>query len=332
MIVNRKVSVAPMMDCTDKHERYFLRLISKNILLYTEMIVSEAIDRGDRQKLLSFNLEEKPVALQLGGSSPKLLSNAAKIGEEFGYDEINLNLGCPSKKVQKNKFGACLIKEPKLVADCLSEMQSKTKLPVTVKTRIGYDQVEDYEHLYNFIDLLKSTGVKTFIIHARKAILGKFTPKQNLNIPPLKYEMVYKLKEDFKELDIIINGGISSSEQIKKHIKKVDGVMMGRSIYHSPYLLADIEKEIFNNEDVPSRQEVVEKLVIYLKNEIKKGTRVNQVMRHTLGLFHGQTGSNFWKRYLSENMCVRDADIQKVDHILDKVKLNHVTQPTGQID
>ncbi len=328
MNINRKVSVAPMMDCTDKHERYFLRLISKNVLLYTEMIVSEAIDKGDRQKLLSFNLEEKPVALQLGGSSPKLLSNAAKIGEEFGYDEINLNLGCPSKKVQKNKFGACLIKKPKLVADCLSEMRSKTKLPVTVKTRIGYDQVEDYEHLYNFIDLLKSTGVKTFIIHARKAILGKFTPKQNLNIPPLKYEMVYKLKEDFKELNIIINGGITSSEQIKNHIKKVDGVMIGRSIYHSPYLLTDIEKEIFDNENVPSRQEVVEKLVMYLKNEIKKGTRINQVMRHTLGLFHGQTGSNFWKRYLSENMCVRDADIQKVDHILDKVKLNHVTQPT----
>ena len=330
--MNRKVSVAPMMDCTDKHERYFLRLISKNVLLYTEMIVSEAIDRGDKKKLLSFNLEEKPVALQLGGSSPKLLSNAAKIGEDFGYDEINLNLGCPSKKVQKNKFGACLIKEPKLVADCLNEMQSKTKLPVTVKTRIGYDQVDNYDHLYSFIDLLKSTGVKTFIIHARKAMLGKFTPKQNLNIPPLKYEMVYKLKNDFKELDIIINGGITSPEQIKNHIKKVDGVMMGRAIYHSPYLLADIEKVIFENEDIPSRQEVVEKLVRYLKNEIKKGTRVNQVMRHTLGLFHGQTGSNFWKRYLSENMCVRDADIQKVDHILDKVKLNHVTQPTGQID
>ena len=327
--MNRKVSVAPMMDCTDKHERYFLRLISKNVLLYTEMIVSEAIDRGDREKLLSFNLEEKPVALQLGGSSPKLLSNAAKIGEDFGYDEINLNLGCPSKKVQKNKFGACLIKEPNLVADCLSEMKSKTKLPVTVKTRIGYDQVEDYDHLYNFIDLLKSTGIKTFIIHARKAMLGKFTPKQNLNIPPLKYEMVYKLKEDFKDLNIIINGGITSADQIKDHIKKVDGVMIGRSIYHSPYLLAEIEKEIFKNEDVPSRQEVVEKLVIYLKKEIKKGTRVNQVMRHTLGLFHGQTGSNFWKRYLSENMCVRDADIQKVDHILDKVKLNHVTQPAA---
>ena len=330
--MNRKVSVAPMMDCTDKHERYFLRLISKNVLLYTEMIVSEAIDRGDRQKLLSFNLEEKPVALQLGGSSPKLLSNAAKIGEEFGYDEINLNLGCPSKKVQKNKFGACLIKEPNLVADCLSEMQSKTNLPVTVKTRIGYDQVEDYEHLYNFINILKSTGVKTFIIHARKAMLGKFTPKQNLNIPPLKYEMVYKLKEDFKDLNIIINGGITSPEQIKDHIKKVDGVMIGRSIYHSPYLLADIEKEIFNNVDVYSRQEVVEKLVIYLKDEIKKGTRVNQVMRHTLGLFHGQTGSNFWKRYLSENMCVRDADVKKIDHIMDKVKFNPQSISAGQIE
>ena len=327
--MNRKVSVAPMMDCTDKHERYFLRLISKNVLLYTEMVVSEAIDRGDRQRLLSFNLEEKPVALQLGGSSPKLLSQAAKIGEEFGYDEINLNLGCPSKKVQKNKFGACLIKEPNLVADCLSEMQAKTKLPVTVKTRIGYDQVEDYEHLFNFIKTLKATGVKTFIIHARKAMLGKFTPKQNLNIPPLKYEMVYKLKEDFKDLEIIINGGITSPIQAKDHLTKVDGVMIGRSVYHSPYMLADIEKEIFNNENIPSRQEVVELLVKYLKEEVKKGTRVNQIMRHTLGLFHGQTGANFWKRYLSENMCVRDADVKKVDHIMDKVKLNHVTQPVG---
>ena len=330
--MNRKVSVAPMMDCTDKHERYFLRLISKNVLLYTEMIVSEAIDRGDKQKLLSFNLEEKPVALQLGGSSPKLLSSAAKIGEDFGYDEINLNLGCPSKKVQKNKFGACLIKEPQLVADCLSEMQSKTKLPVTVKTRIGYDQVEDYEHLYNFIDLLKSTGIKTFIIHARKAMLGKFTPKQNLNIPPLKYEMVYKLKEDFKDLNIIINGGITSADQIKDHIKKVDGVMIGRSIYHSPYLLAEIEKEIFKNNQIPSREDVIERLIPYVKSEIKKGTRINQVMRHTLGLFHGQTGSNYWKRYLSKNMCVRDADVKKIDHIMDKIKNRKIEAPVGRID
>ena len=330
--MNRKVSVAPMMDCTDKHERYFLRLISKNVLLYTEMIVSEAIDRGDKKKLLSFNLKEKPVALQLGGSSPKLLSQASKIGEEFGYDEINLNLGCPSKKVQKNKFGACLIKEPNLVAECLSKMQSSTNLPVTVKTRIGYDDVEDYENLYNFINLLKSTGVKTFIIHARKAMLGKFTPKQNLNIPPLKYEMVYKLKEDFKDLEIVINGGITSVDQIKNHLNKTDGVMIGRSVYHSPYLLADIENEIFNNQEILSRQEVIEKLVPYVKEEIKKGTRMNQIMRHTLGLFHGQTGSSFWKRYLSENMCVRDADVKKIDHIMDKIKTRHTETSVGRID
>ena len=330
--MNRKVSVAPMMDCTDRHERYFLRLISKNVLLYTEMIVSEAIDRGDKKKLLSFNLEEKPVALQIGGSSPALLANAAKLGEDFGYDEINLNLGCPSKKVQKNKFGACLIKEPNLVAECLSKMQSSTKLPVTVKTRIGYDDVEDYESLYNFINLLKSTGVKTFIIHARKAMLGKFTPKQNLNIPPLKYEMVYRLKKDFKDLEIIINGGISTSDQIKKHLKKTDGVMIGRSVYQSPYLLADIENEIFKNQNILSRQEVIEKLIPYVKEEIKKGTRMNQIMRHTLGLFHGQTGSSFWKRYLSENMCVRDADVKKIDHIMDKVKSAPRMHQVGQID
>ena len=327
--MNRIVSVAPMMDCTDRHERYFLRLISKNVLLYTEMIVSEAIDRGDKKKLLSFNLKEKPVALQLGGSSPKLLASAAKIGEEFGYDEINLNLGCPSKKVQKNKFGACLIKEPKLVAECLSEMQTKTKLPVTVKTRIGYDDVDDYESLFNFINHLKSTGVKTFIIHARKAMLGKFTPKQNLNIPPLKYEMVYKLKKDFKALEIIINGGISSTHEIKNHLNKVDGAMIGRSIYHSPYMLAEIEKEIFNNDNVLSREQVIEQLVPYVKNEIKNGTRMNQIMRHTLGLFHGKTGSSFWKNYLTKNMCVRDADVQKIDHIMDKVKLAPQARSAG---
>ena len=278
------------------------------------------------------NLNEKPLALQVGGSSPKLLAEAAKTGEEFGYDEINLNLGCPSKKVQKNKFGACLIKEPNLVADCLTEMQAKTKLPVTVKTRIGYDNVEDYENLYNFINTLKSTGVKTFIVHARKAVLGNFTPKQNLNIPPLKYEMVYKLKKDFKDLEIIINGGITSTDQIKNHLIKTDGVMIGRSAYHSPYLLADIEIDILNNQNILSRQEVIEQLVPYVKEEIKKGTRMNQIMRHTLGLFHGQTGSSFWKRYLSENMCVRDADVKKIDHILDKVKSAPQARFAGQID
>ena len=328
--MNRKVSVAPMMDCTDRHERYFLRLISKNTLLYTEMIVDEAISRGNKKKLLEFNINEKPVSLQLGGSSPKLLAEASKIGEDFGYDEINLNLGCPSKKVEKNKFGACLMKEPNLVGDCLSKMQSVTKLPVTIKTRIGYDDVEDYENLFNFISKLKTTGIKTFIIHARKAMLGKFTPKQNLNIPPLKYEYVYKLKKDFPNDEIILNGGITSVEQIKPHLKKTDGVMIGRAAYHTPYILAEIEKEVFNNKNVPSRQDVIEQLIPYIKDEIKKGTRLNQIMRHTLGLFHGQTGASYWKRYLSQNMCVRDADVKKIDHIMDKIKYNNVDTSVGQ--
>jgi tRNA-dihydrouridine synthase A len=327
--MNRKVSVAPMMDCTDRHERYFLRLISKNVLLYTEMVVDEAINRGDKKKLLEFNINEKPVALQLGGSSPKLLSEATKVGEDFGYDEINLNLGCPSKKVEKNKFGACLMKEPNLVADCLSKMQSITKLPVTIKTRIGYDNVEDYETFYKFISTIKSTGVKTFIIHARKAMLGKFTPKQNLNIPPLKYDYVYNLKKDFPENEIIINGGITEVEQVKLHLKKTDGVMIGRSAYHTPYILADIEREIFDNENILSRQEVIEQLIPYVKDELKKGTRLNQIMRHTLGLFHGQSGASHWKRYLSENMCVRDADVKKIDHIMDKIKYNNIDNSVG---
>jgi tRNA-dihydrouridine synthase A len=330
--MNRKVSVAPMMDCTDRHERFFLRLISKSTLLYTEMIVSEAISRGDKKKLLEFNINEKPVALQIGGSSPKLLAEATKAGEEFGYDEVNLNLGCPSKKVEKNKFGICLMKEPNLVADCLSKMQSVTKLPITIKTRIGYDDVEDYESLYSFISKLKNTGIRTFIIHARKAILGKFTPKQNLNIPPLKYEIVYKLKKDFPNEEIIINGGISSVSQIKENLDKVDGVMIGRSAYHTPYMLADIEREIFNKKNIPTRQEVVEQLLPYIKQETKKGTRLNQIMRHTLGLFHGQVGSSFWKKYLSDNMCVRDADIQKIDHIMDKIKFSKTNMPAGKFD
>ena len=328
--MNRKVCVAPMMDCTDRHERFFLRLISKNVLLYTEMIVSEAISRGDKKKLLAFNLNEKPLALQVGGSSAKLLAESAKTGEDFGYDEINLNLGCPSRKVQKNKFGACLMKEPNLVADCLTEMMASCSIPVTVKTRIGYDDVEDYESLKNFIQILKKTGVKTFVIHARKAMLGKFTPKQNLNIPPLKYDIVYRLKEDFPDEEIIINGGINSIYQIKNHLEKVDGVMIGRTAYHSPYFLAEIEKEIFNNHNIPSRTEVIKRMFPYIKEEASKGTRLNQIMRHTIGLFHGQKGSADWKRYLSKNMCIREADLQKVNHIMDHIKNNGSTTSLGR--
>ena len=322
--INRKVCVAPMMDCTDRHDRYFLRLISKNVMLYSEMISTGAILKGNQKNVLEFSEFEKPVALQLGGSSVKELSEASKIAEDHNYDEINLNLGCPSKKVQKNKFGACLIKEPDLVAECLSGMVNSTKLPVTVKTRIGFDDVEDFEYLDKFIKKIASAGVKTIILHARKAILKGLSPRDNLRIPKLNYGIVKQIKDSNPNLEIIINGGITTTEQIKEHLNNVDGVMIGRSIYQSPYFLADIEREIFNNNEIPTREEIVKKIVEYCLIEVKKGTRVNQVMRHTVGLFHGINGANFWKRYLSDNMLVRDADVSKVNYMLDIVKHNSV--------
>ena len=318
----RAISMAPMMDCTDRHDRFFLRLISKNIFLYSEMIATGAILNGNRKKILEYSEFEKPVALQLGGSNSKELSECCKIVEDFGYDEINLNLGCPSKKVQKNKFGACLIKEPDLVADCLSSMVHSTKLPITVKTRIGFDDVEDFGYLNLFVEKIKKTGVKTIILHARKAILKGLSPKENLRIPKLNYEMVYDIKKANPEIEIIINGAITNIKEIKSHLKKVDGVMIGRAIYQSPYFLSDIEKEIFNNNNILSREQIVEKLVEYIDKEVKQGTRVNQIMRHTVGLYHGQRGAGKWKRYLSDNMMARDSDFQKAKHILEVVQNN----------
>ena len=320
--LNRKISMAPMMDCTDRHDRYFLRLISKNIFLYSEMIATGTIIHGDRKKVLEFNEFEKPVALQLGGSNKKELAESCKIAEDYGYDEINLNLGCPSKKVQKNKFGACLIKEPDLVAECLHEMVSSTKLPVTAKTRIGFDNVEEFDYLNKFIEKIKKAGVKTVILHARKAILKGLSPKENLKIPKLNYPMVYQIKKANPELEIIINGAVTNTDQIKTHLTEVDGVMIGRAIYQSPYFLANIEREIFGNHDVLLREQNVVKLVEYVDQEVKKGTRVNQIMRHTVGLYHGQRGAGKWKRYLSNNMMARDSDFQKVKHILEVVQNN----------
>ena len=320
--MNKTVSVAPMMDCTDKHELYFLSLISKNIHLYTEMIVSNAIIKGDRNKLLSFKKIKNPVTLQIGGSNPIELAEACKIAEGYGYNEINLNLGCPSKKVQKNKFGACLMKEPDLVADCISAMSNATKLPISAKTRIGYNDIENFEFLKNFILKIKNAGSKKFIIHARRAILNKLSPKQNLNIPPLNYDFVYELKKEFRKNEIIINGGINQTTEIQKHLKLVDGVMVGRAIYHSPYFLADIEREIFNNKSVPSRTEVMANLIPYIQEQTSKGVQLNHIMRHTIGLFHGQNGSKAWKQYLSKNMCIRNAELQKVNHIMDHIKDN----------
>ena len=318
--MKKTIAVAPMMDCTDRHEIYFLSLISKNTQFYTEMIVANAIIKGKRDKLLLFKSISNPVALQLGGSNPNDLSEACRIAEDYGYSEINLNLGCPSKKVQKNKFGACLMQEPDLVAKCIEAMSKATDLPITIKTRIGYNEVENFNFLKSFVQTTKDAGSQKFIIHARKALLKKLSPKENLNIPPLKYEFVYKLKDYFKNDEIIINGGIKTSDEIKNHLLKVDGVMIGRAIYHSPYFLAEIEKKVFNNKNVPTRTQVMENLIPYIQEEISKGTQLNHIMRHTVGLFHGQNGSKVWKQYLSKNMCIRDADLQKVDHIMDQIK------------
>ena len=319
----KTVSVAPMMDCTDKHELFFLSLISKNTHLYSEMIVANAIIKGNRDKLLSFKKITNPVTLQIGGSNPKELAEACKIAEDYGYKEINLNLGCPSKKVQKNKFGACLMKEPELVAECINAMCNSTRLPISAKTRIGYNDIEDFEFLKNFIFKIKEAGSKKFIIHARRAILSKLSPKQNLTVPPLNYEFVYRLKNEFNQEEVVINGGITNIANINVHLKKVDGVMIGRTVYHSPYFLAEVEKEIFNNNDIPSRQEVMENLIPYIEDQTSKGVQLNHIMRHTVGLFHGQNGSKAWKQYLSKNMCIRNADLQKVNHIMDHVKNNN---------
>lgn len=284
------------------------------------MIVANAIIKGDRDKLLSFNKIKNPVTLQIGGSNPNDLAEACKISEDYGYKEINLNLGCPSKKVQKNKFGACLMQEPSLVGKCIEAMTKASKLPITIKTRIGYNDVENFEFLKSFIQTTKNAGSQKFIIHARKALLKKLSPKENLNIPPLKYDFVYRLKDYFKNDEIIINGGIKTVAEIKNHLTKVDGVMIGRAIYHSPYILAEIEKEIFKNKNVPTRSEVMENLIPYVEEQTSKGVQLNHIMRHTVGLFHGQNGSRAWKQYLSRNMCIRDADLAKVNHIMDHVR------------
>jgi len=311
-----------MMDCTDRHDRFFLRLISKNVMLYSEMVATKSAIHGDREKILGFRNEEQPVALQVGGSDKKELAQVAKLAEEYSYKEINLNLGCPSKKVQKNSFGACLMKEPDLVADCLNEMVNACNIPVTAKTRIGVDDIEDFDYLNKFVNKIKEAGCKTIILHARKAILKGLTPKQNLSIPKLNYERVYEIKKENPDLEVIINGGITNIEDIKKHLEICGGVMIGRAIYQNPYFLSEIEKEIFNTNKIPSREDIAKEILKYLEEEVKVGTKVNHVMRHTVGLYHGQPGSKDWKRYLSDNMMARDSDFQKAKHIMTIVQNN----------
>lgn len=299
--LQRRVCVAPMMDWTDRHCRYFLRLISRHTLLYTEMLTTAAVLRGDRQRLLGFHPAERPLAIQLGGSEPADLAKCAEIAEAWGYDEVNLNVGCPSERVQDGRFGACLMAEPELVADCVRAMVEAVSIPVTVKTRIGIDQRDSYEDLFRFVATVARAGCKVWIIHARKAWLRGLSTRENRTIPPLRYEMVRRLKEDFPEHEVILNGGIASLGEAEEHLVWCDGVMIGRAVYHNPYLLAEVDRLFYGDTTVvPTRTQIVEQFIPYVREELRKGTHLHAMTRHVLGLFHGVPGGRNWRRRLSE--------------------------------
>lgn len=301
--------VAPMLDWTDRHCRFFHRLISRRALLYTEMVTTGALIHGDHHRFLQFHQAEHPLALQLGGSNPRELALCAKMAEDYGYDEVNLNVGCPSDRVQNGRFGACLMFEPELVADCIAAMGQAVNIPVTVKSRIGVDERDSYPELVHFIAAVARSGCKTFIVHARKAWLSGLSPKQNREVPPLRYDIVDQLKQDFPELEILLNGGVTSLDQAEDMLQRLDGVMVGREAYHNPYLLADVDRRIFGDTGTaPSRQEIIAELVPYLREQLKTGMRLNSVARHILGLFHGEPGARGWRRYLSEHACKPGAD------------------------
>ena len=298
-----KVCVAPMMQYTDMHDRYLLRLISKKVFLYTEMIATGSLIYGKCYDQLNFNKEEHPVGVQLGGSDIKDLIECSKKCEDYGYNEINLNCGCPSDRVQKGKFGACLMLEPDHVANCLSEMQNAVKIPVSIKCRLGIDNNESYEFLYNFVSKVKESGINIFIIHARNGILKGLSPRQNRNIPPLKYDYVYKLKEDFPELEIIINGGIKNLEESENHLKKVDGVMIGRCAYDNPFMLKDVEERFFN--EIPlieSKKEILNKYLDYVEDKVREGHNLPKMLKHLFGLSRGDKNAKIFRLKIIEAM------------------------------
>lgn len=316
-----KFSVAPMLDWTDRHCRYFHRILTKQSLLYTEMVTTGAIlfGKGD---YLTFNAQEHPVSLQLGGSDPVSLAKCAKLAEQRGYDEINLNVGCPSDRVQNGMFGACLMGNATLVADCIKAMQDAVTIPVTVKHRIGIDQQDSYEFVCHFIETIMPY-CQTFIVHARKAWLSGLSPKENREVPPLDYERVYQLKRDYPELVIAINGGITSLEQIKIHLQHVDGVMVGREAYQNPMLLSEIDQQIFAKDHaITNPISAIEQLFPYIEVELAKGTQLNHIMRHTLGIFNGKKGAKQWRRYLSENAHKKGADLEVVEKALSFIQLH----------
>ncbi|WP_414684586.1 tRNA dihydrouridine(20/20a) synthase DusA [Microbulbifer sp.] len=299
--VSHRFCTAPLMDWSDRHCRYFWRLLSKNALLYTEMVTTGAILFGDRASHLDFDAAEQPLALQLGGSDPDDLARCTEIAEQWGYSEVNLNCGCPSDRVLKGRFGACLMAEPDLVAECLGAMQSAVSIPVTVKHRIGIDDMEDYPGLTRFVEAQARAGITTFIVHARKAWLNGLSPKENREVPPLKYEMVYQLKQDYPDLEIVLNGGINSLEECRQHLQQLDGVMLGRAAYQTPNILADVDAELFGGAPGPSPAQVIRDMLPYIERELGKGQRLNHITRHMMGLFQGVPGARRFRRYLSEH-------------------------------
>ncbi|WP_250628557.1 tRNA dihydrouridine(20/20a) synthase DusA [Pinirhizobacter soli] len=301
-----RLTVAPMMDWTDRHCRYFHRLLSPHAHLYTEMVTSAALVRGNQVRLLEHSHEEHPVALQLGGSDPAELAAAARMGAAAGYDEINLNVGCPSDRVQSGRFGACLMREPALVGECVQAMAAAVDIPVTVKCRIGVDDQDEHADLQHFTRTMVSAGVRVLVVHARKAWLQGLSPKENREIPPLDYGRVYRLKQEFPDLIIVINGGITTVEQVQAHLGRVDGVMLGRSAYHDPYLLAQCEQALYGT-PLPGKVQVLEHLRIYIEAEMARGTQLKHISRHILGLFQGEAGARQFRRTLSEGAHLEGA-------------------------
>jgi len=315
MIKNRKISIAPMMSYSDRHFRMLMRLLSQNALVYTEMVSTTELLRNKRYHLLHYNTEEHPLALQLGGSNPQDLAECARMGEDLGYDEINLNVGCPSSRVSSGQFGACLMKEPGLVADCMKAMIDAVTIPVTIKTRIGVDDRDDYENLHQFVKLNAQTGCHVFIIHARKAWLQGLSPKENRNIPPLCYENVYRLKKDFPLLEIVINGGINTTVAAESHLEYVDGVMVGREAYRSPLFIAELERALFpsSSADEFSVKKVLVQYLPYVAKQLSKGVKLHRITRHLLGLCHGKPGAKHWRRYLTEESRSRQDEISVLE-------------------
>ena len=317
----RRFCVAPMMDCTDRHDRFFLRLLSRHALLYTEMVTAQAVVRGDRDYLIGFDPAEHPVAVQLGGSDPALLAEAARICADFGYDEINLNVGCPSDRVQSGAFGACLMARPEQVAACVEAMKQAVDIPVTVKHRTGIDDQDSQQELIEFVRVQIEAGSDAMIVHARKAWLQGLNPKQNREIPPLQYQRVYDLKRLFPATEIVVNGGIQALDECTKHLHHVDGVMLGREPYANPYLLAEVDARLFDDpHPVPTRHQVIEKLYPYLQQHLAAGMPLAKMIRHIVGLYHGQPNARRWRRYLSEHGNQKGAGIEVLKQAQDLVE------------